>query len=34
MGSYSTGYGEIYRYELVSDGTVDLIQLRPSTTGW
>ena len=28
MGPYATGYGEIYRYELVSDGTVDLIQLR------
>ena len=28
MGSYSTAYGEIYRYELVSDGTVDLIELR------
>jgi cobalt-zinc-cadmium resistance protein CzcA len=28
LGSYSTAYGEIYRYELVSDGTHDLIELR------
>ena len=28
MGPYATAYGEIYRYELVSDGTHDLIQLR------
>ena len=28
LGPYATAYGEIYRYELVSDGTHDLIQLR------
>jgi cobalt-zinc-cadmium resistance protein CzcA len=28
LGPPSTAYGEIYRYELVSDGTVDLIELR------
>ena len=28
MAPYATAYGEIYRYELVSDGTVDLIELR------
>jgi cobalt-zinc-cadmium resistance protein CzcA len=28
LGPPATAYGEIYRYELVSDGTVDLIQLR------
>src|ERR1019366_117485 len=28
MAPYATAYGEIYRYELVTDGTVDLIQLR------
>ncbi|MGO8691585.1 MAG: CusA/CzcA family heavy metal efflux RND transporter [Thermoguttaceae bacterium] len=28
LGPYSTGYGEIYRYELVSDGRQDLIELR------
>jgi cobalt-zinc-cadmium resistance protein CzcA len=28
LGPPSTAYGEIYRYELVSDGTVDLTQLR------
>src|SRR5207253_4541813 len=28
LGPLATAYGEIYRYELVSDGTVDLIQLR------
>jgi cobalt-zinc-cadmium resistance protein CzcA len=28
LGSFSTAYGEIYRYELASDGTVDLIDLR------
>jgi cobalt-zinc-cadmium resistance protein CzcA len=28
LGPPATAYGEIYRYELVSDGTHDLIQLR------
>src|SRR6516164_5480424 len=28
LGPPSTAYGEIYRYELVSDGTTDLIELR------
>src|SRR5215831_14153875 len=28
LGPPATAYGEIYRYELVSDGTVDLIELR------
>jgi cobalt-zinc-cadmium resistance protein CzcA len=28
LGPPATAYGEIYRYELVSDGTVDLIHLR------
>src|SRR5262249_1286493 len=28
LGPYATAYGEIYRYELVSDGTHDLIDLR------
>lgn len=28
LGPYATAYGEIYRYELVSDGTYDLIELR------
>jgi cobalt-zinc-cadmium resistance protein CzcA len=28
MAPYATAYGEIYRYELVSDGTADLIDLR------
>ena len=28
LGPYATGYGEIYRYELVSDGRHDLIELR------
>ena len=28
LGPLATGYGEIYRYELVSDGTHDLIELR------
>lgn len=28
LGPYATAYGEIYRYELVSDGTHDLIYLR------
>ena len=28
LGPYATAYGEIFRYELVSDGTQDLIQLR------
>src|SRR5262245_11101925 len=28
MGPLATAYGEIYRYELVSDGTHDLIELR------
>jgi heavy metal efflux system protein len=28
LGPYATAYGEIYRYELVSDGTHDLIELR------
>jgi cobalt-zinc-cadmium resistance protein CzcA len=28
LGPPDTAYGEIYRYELVSDGTVDLIELR------
>jgi cobalt-zinc-cadmium resistance protein CzcA len=28
LGPLATAYGEIYRYELVSDGTLDLIELR------
>ena len=28
MAPYATAYGEIYRYELVSDGTHDLVTLR------
>src|SRR5260370_14147134 len=28
LGPPATAYGEIYRYELVSDGTLDLIELR------
>src|SRR6516164_3824356 len=28
LGPPATAYGEIYRYELVSDGSQDLIQLR------
>jgi cobalt-zinc-cadmium resistance protein CzcA len=28
LGPLATAYGEIYRYELVSDGTADLIELR------
>ncbi len=28
LGPLATAYGEIYRYELVSDGTVDLMELR------
>src|SRR5262249_23272743 len=28
LGAYDTAYGEIYRYQLVSDGTYDLIELR------
>lgn len=28
LGPYATAYGEIYRYELVSDGTRNLIDLR------
>lgn len=28
LGPYATAYGEIYRYELVSDGRYDLIDLR------
>jgi cobalt-zinc-cadmium resistance protein CzcA len=28
LGPPATAYGEIYRYDLVSDGTVDLIELR------
>ena len=28
LGPPDTAYGEIYRYELVSDGTADLIELR------
>ncbi|HZZ82829.1 MAG TPA: CusA/CzcA family heavy metal efflux RND transporter, partial [Gemmataceae bacterium] len=28
LGPYATAYGEIFRYELVSDGTYNLIQLR------
>jgi len=28
MGPLATAYGEVYRYELESDGTVDLIELR------
>jgi cobalt-zinc-cadmium resistance protein CzcA len=28
LGPYATAYGEVYRYQLVSDGTVDLVQLR------
>src|SRR5262249_6431034 len=28
LGPYATAYGEIYRYELVSDGTHDLTELR------
>ncbi len=28
LGPLATGYGEIYRYELVSDGAHDLIELR------
>jgi cobalt-zinc-cadmium resistance protein CzcA len=28
LGPPATAYGEIYRYELVSDGTTDLIELR------
>src|SRR4029079_6385304 len=28
MGPLATAYGEIYRYELVSDGTHDLMELR------
>jgi cobalt-zinc-cadmium resistance protein CzcA len=28
LGPLATAYGEIYRYEIVSDGTLDLIELR------
>jgi cobalt-zinc-cadmium resistance protein CzcA len=28
LGPLATAYGEIYRYQLVSDGTLDLIELR------
>ena len=28
LGPFATAYGEIYRYELVSDGTYDLIAMR------
>jgi cobalt-zinc-cadmium resistance protein CzcA len=28
LGPFATAYGEIYRYELVSDGTYDLIEMR------
>src|SRR4029079_7939822 len=28
LGPLATAYGEIYRYELVSDGTQDLMELR------
>jgi cobalt-zinc-cadmium resistance protein CzcA len=28
LGPFATAYGEIFRYQLVADGTMDLIQLR------
>jgi len=28
MGPLATAYGEVYRYELTSDGTHDLVELR------
>ncbi len=35
LGALATAYGEIYRYELVSDGTHDLMELRTlARTGW
>jgi heavy metal efflux system protein len=33
LGPLATAYGEVFRYELVSDGTVDLTELR-TTNDW